>query len=105
MQSFTDPETLWLDLTNLALGIVTLACLVIVGKSIVQEVYVRVRNRVLVHADDHAMLAPGLGLTMADGGEPIKKRGNVFNLRASKRAQTPDKGSDEDSPNIIRSDN
>ena len=69
MFNFFDPETFWLNVTNLGLGIVTLICCLILAAGIVQEVVVRIRARVAVNADDHAFALPNLGLTMADGGE------------------------------------
>ena len=83
--NWSDPQTFWLNATNLALGIVVLACLVVVGVALFQEV---VRRRAESAAldremndlvagygpDGHAMPVPGLGLTMADGGEPLPRR-------------------------------
>jgi hypothetical protein len=74
-----DPETFWLNVTNLALGLVTLAALLALGYAIGREVIERVRARATVPAteDAHSFLHPELGLTMADGGEPLKKeKGN-----------------------------
>jgi hypothetical protein len=83
--NFSDPQTLWLNLTNVALGVVTLACLLVVGYSILLEVRERAQRRAAAGAgvdremrdligsfDDHAMHLPELGLTMADGGEKIE---------------------------------
>jgi hypothetical protein len=80
----TDSEVLWLNVMNGALGVVVLiCCLVVLGAIVYQFTSVRrerERNvkaadremRDLVRArDPHAFDAPGLGLTMADGGEPI----------------------------------
>ena len=68
-----DPETFWLNVTNIALGIATLVCFAVVGWGIVSEVAERLRKRAgsLLAADDHAFLTPGLGLTMADGGKKL----------------------------------
>ncbi len=65
-----DPKTFWLNLTNIALGVVTLLCFVAVGWGVLVEAFKRLRQRAgaAVHADDHAFAVPGLGLTMADGG-------------------------------------
>lgn len=63
-------ETFWLDLTNIALGVVTLACVGVVGFGVVQELLPRLRNR-FAGEDDHALLTPDLGLTMADGGRRV----------------------------------
>lgn len=71
-----DPDMLWLNVTNIALGIVTLICCGAVAYAIVKEAVVRAAERrearqavAGAHADDHAFPVPGLGLTMADGGE------------------------------------
>jgi uncharacterized membrane protein YcjF (UPF0283 family) len=71
----TDPETFWLNTTNIALGAVTLICIVAVVSVVFREVLQRVRSRVraTVHADDHAFAHPELGLTMADGGERLDR--------------------------------
>jgi hypothetical protein len=82
------PDTLWLNLTNIALGIVTLICLVAVGRVVFQEVMSRVRARVpRYQTDPHAAFVPELGLTMADGGTPV------------------DEDPHTDPPNIQRSEN
>jgi hypothetical protein len=82
--NWSDPQTMWLNLTNLALGVVTLACVLVVGYSVLLEVRERARRRAaaagLDHEmrelmgafDDHAMHLPELGLTMADGGEKLE---------------------------------
>jgi hypothetical protein len=104
MELFNDPETLWLNLTNLGLGAITIVCLAVVGRAVFLDILVRARNRALAKADDHAMMVPGLGLTMADGGEPIAKEGQndvPKGLRSFRRAGQPD----EDPPNIVRSEN
>ena len=71
MFDFSDPQTFWLNVTNLALGAVTLICCVVLGTSVVVELLARLRQHahVPVSADDHAFVMPELGLTMADGGE------------------------------------
>jgi hypothetical protein len=79
--NWSDPETYWLNVTNLALGIVVLLCVAAVAFGVLQELYARRRLRTtgldremkdLVSSfDGHAFDVPGLGLTMADGGEPL----------------------------------
>jgi len=70
---FFDPETMWLNITNLALGILTLLALLAIVWGIVAEVVERLRARVRVpEADDHLLAVPGLGLTMADGGSKLE---------------------------------
>lgn len=67
----------WLTMTNAMLGIVTLVCVVVVVfgvfQTVMDKVRARARSRRVFVYDDHAMAVPELGLTMADGGEPIDK--------------------------------
>jgi hypothetical protein len=96
MFDFNDPNTFWLNVTNIALGLITLICCVAVGRGLYQEIIVRLKKRVQVSADDHVFSVTGLGITMADGGERLdkktKKRDN--NVPAQ-----------DDEPNIFRSEN
>jgi hypothetical protein len=82
-----DPSTYWLTITNIALGVVTLICIVAVGVGIVQELAARARKRaalrkldaevadlVASYSDGHAFDIPSLGVTMADGGEELGKK-------------------------------
>jgi hypothetical protein len=64
------PDTFWLDFTNIALGLVTLVCVVAVLAGVASEIGHRLVQRRKL-ADDHAFETPELGLTMADGGERI----------------------------------
>ncbi len=66
------PETLWLNFTNIALGLVTLVCVIVVLAGVVHELGHRLSHRKSL-ADDHAFRTPELGLTMADGGERIDR--------------------------------
>lgn len=76
--NWNDPQTLWLNYTNLGLGIVVLACIAVAGYAFFVEIAARVRKtspdvdaRVRDLIDSaHAFHTPELGLTMADGGEP-----------------------------------
>lgn len=70
---FTYDEAFWLNVTNLVLGIATLACLVVIGYAVLKDIRERVRARATESGkeDDHAFVIDGLGLTMADGGEKI----------------------------------
>lgn len=70
-----DPRTLWLNITNLALGIVTVVCFLVVGWGVAEEVVARVRKRwgLARDADDHAFVVPILGATMADGGDKVSE--------------------------------
>lgn len=96
MFNFNDPNTVWLNVTNLVLGLVTLICCVAVGRGVYLDVRERLRKRVHVSLDDHAFFMPDLGITMADGGERLdgnlKRRGN--------NSKAP-----EDEENIFRSEN
>ena len=83
--NWSDPQTFWLNVTNAGLGLVVLACCIAVGIGVVQELAARrrkatvrdldgeVRDLVAGYGDTHAFHVPGLGLTMADGGERIDK--------------------------------
>lgn len=71
---WSDPDTFWLNLTNIGLGLVTLACCGAVAYAIGREFLVRLLHRAgkLAHEpelDDHTFRVPELGLTMADGGK------------------------------------
>jgi len=69
MFDWVNGETLWI-LMNRILGIVALACGIVVSLDIVRGVRLQIKARQqLVPLDDHAFDLPGLGLTMADGGE------------------------------------
>lgn len=82
----SDPSTYWLTLTNAGLGVVVLVCCIAVAAGVVQELAERRRKRaadrqldrevadlVASFQDGHAFHTPGLGITMADGGEQLKK--------------------------------
>ena len=73
MFDWSDPNTFWLNVTDIVLGLVTLACVAFVGQAAFREVYARLARRVAIHAhqDSHSLALPELGLTMADGGEPM----------------------------------
>ena len=82
----SDPSTYWLTFTNIALGVVTLICCAAIAAGVLQEIAVRRKKRAalaqldtevasLVHSfGGHAFDVPGLGVTMADGGEELKKK-------------------------------
>jgi hypothetical protein len=72
MDGAAGSETLWLNFTNIALGLVTLVCVIVVAAGVVHELAHRLsRGKKL--ADDHAFETPELGVTMADGGERIDR--------------------------------
>lgn len=78
--------TMWLNITNFALGIVTLIALLVVFFAVGWDLLLRkvkaparidLRNidadlQALLHGGSHSLSVPGLGLTMADGGEKIE---------------------------------
>jgi hypothetical protein len=67
------PDTFWLNFVNIALGLVTLACVVAIAAGVLRELGHRAtQSKKLV--DDHAFDVPGLGVTMADGGERIEEK-------------------------------
>jgi hypothetical protein len=80
--------TFWLNMTNFALGIITLLALVVVFGAVGWDLLVlKVHNarklrsadlnsfdedlRAMLHGS-HSLSVPGLGLTMADGGERVE---------------------------------
>jgi hypothetical protein len=71
MTNWSDPQTLWLNIVNALLGIVTIAMLLVVVGVVVHDLLLKWR---MAHAaarelEPHTYFAPALGLTMADGGE------------------------------------
>ena len=83
----SDPSTLWLTITNAALGVVVLICCVAVAIGVFQEVAARrkkatvmskidheVTDLVAAFQDGHTFHLPQLGVTMADGGEELGKK-------------------------------
>ncbi|MBZ5575435.1 MAG: hypothetical protein LAP40_02615 [Acidobacteriia bacterium] len=82
-----DPSTYWLTMTNLALGVVVLICCGAVAFGVLQELIARKRKRAAestldrevadlaaTYTGGHAFHLPGLGVTMADGGEELNKK-------------------------------
>lgn len=68
---WSDPEALWLNVTNAVLGIVTIGALLAVLGAAAIEVWGRMKKRTVVAKDFRVLHVPDLGLTMADGGEKI----------------------------------
>jgi hypothetical protein len=89
-------ETLWLTLTNVGLGIVTVACIIAVGVVVTKEIYAGVRSKVRIPQlqDDHSFMLGDLGITMADGGKRIDEKEQMLKY---------DQNNDES--NIQRSEN
>jgi hypothetical protein len=67
-------DVFWLNFTNIALGLVTLACVLAILGGVANELLHRRQRRARATEDDHAFATPGLGVTMADGGERIDER-------------------------------
>lgn len=76
MLEWGDPETFWLNVTNVVLGLVTLTALAALVGAVFVEVLERVRKRVASAIEDaHTLPVPALGMTMADGGEKLDTEG------------------------------
>lgn len=79
-----DNWVFWLNVTNIALGVVVLLAAALVAYGVVWELAIRRKKvRRLAHVDaemqamlqnefPHHLAVPELGLTMADGGEQVK---------------------------------
>ncbi len=72
MYGANGPDTFWLDFTNIALGLVTLVCVLAIAAGVMRELVDRRRQHAAA-ADDHAFATPELGVTMADGGKLIDR--------------------------------
>jgi len=76
--------TFWLNMTNAALGVITVLALLVVLGAAGWEVWARMARkaratgalggplRAMLEAEPHSLSVPGLGLTMADGGERVE---------------------------------
>jgi len=74
----------WLNMTNIALGVVIILALVLVFGTAARELWARwahqaratstvdAKLRMKLHAASHSLSVPELGLTMADGGERVE---------------------------------
>jgi hypothetical protein len=77
----TDPSAYWLNFMNIGLGLIVLICCGAVAFGVVQELAARRKKAaklagidrevadLVASYDGHTFDLPGLGLTMADGGE------------------------------------
>ncbi len=83
IESVREAEMFWLNATNIALGLVVLVCAGVIAVSVVRAIWARMRTMSEIEqdmqqfnqaGDTHAFQVPGLGMTMADGGEPVRKR-------------------------------
>lgn len=98
MSELFNPETGWLNATNAILGIAVLICLFAVGRVVLAELRALAvkRARASLATDDHTFDLATLGITMADGGEPI----NEMAIKPKRPS-----GESDEPQNIIRSDN
>jgi len=79
-----DDWVFWLNLTNIALGLVVVLAVLVTAYGLVWELASRLKkHRSLTKLDEelkvmmqgefaHGLPVQGLGMTMADGGEPAK---------------------------------
>jgi hypothetical protein len=68
----------WLNGTNALLGIVCAVAMVAIGGALFHDILLKVREKAASRRfafDSHTMHVPELGLTMADGGEPVDEHG------------------------------
>ena len=77
---WNNPTTLWLNLTNAGLGLFVLGSVAVLIGAIALELVEKFRASLRQGAmqmqaglGSHAIHTPELGLTMADGGEPVEK--------------------------------
>jgi hypothetical protein len=81
--NWSDPQTFWLNMTNLGLGLVALIAVLAIGYGIVWDLMEKRQASRRVDGEmkrmlagmEHAFHSPELGMTMADGGEPEQKPG------------------------------
>ncbi|HWC00890.1 MAG TPA: hypothetical protein VG672_29490 [Bryobacteraceae bacterium] len=71
-----DPQTFWLNVTNTALGLIVVVCCLVVAAGIIRELAERRHKRARAAADLDRELhdlvnSYQIGMTMADGGEPL----------------------------------
>ncbi|MGB7435517.1 MAG: hypothetical protein WBR26_15015 [Candidatus Acidiferrum sp.] len=74
----------WLNVTNIALGVIVVLAVLLVAYGVVWELVIRHKKQsgvndvnaemqAMLHNDfGHSLTVPELGLTMADGGEHVK---------------------------------
>jgi hypothetical protein len=81
------PDTTWLTITNVALGLLTFAAIAAVAWGIWMDVRSRAALKAPVRQprreDDHTFAIGELGLTMADGGVKENRIERPLNLRAT----------------------
>jgi hypothetical protein len=76
-----NPEAFWLDVTNAALGVMCLVCILALAWGVARDLAERwSKSPTRQLRGSHAFDDPLLGATMADGGEP--RHGKVDRDRA-----------------------
>ena len=70
---WSDPETFWLNMTNAGLGLIVLACVLLIGFGLVRDILTKRTRRSVPALDAHGAWVAGLGWTAADGGEKVNK--------------------------------
>jgi hypothetical protein len=71
MLNFSD-DTMWLNVTNIALGVVVVVACLVVARVFAAELIEKFRTSFATqHSPAHELFVSDLGLTMADGGERI----------------------------------
>jgi hypothetical protein len=74
MLNFTD-DTMWLNVTNIALGVVVVVACLVVARVFAAELIEKLRTSFATqHSPAHELFVSDLGLTMADGGERIDNK-------------------------------
>jgi hypothetical protein len=75
---WSNPETLWINVTNLAMGLFVLLALVGMAWAFVGDLRdkskANAQQRPAAGLSAHTFFEPELGLTMADGGEPQQSK-------------------------------
>lgn len=71
----SNSEVFWLNVTNVALGVICLVCILALGWGVARDLAARwrhapVRRSAETHVFDDALL----GMTMADGGQPRRRK-------------------------------
>lgn len=67
------PDTRWIDLANVILGVACAGCFMVMVIAAIAELMLRLKNpnHPYLHNPDGSFDVPGLGRTMADGGEEL----------------------------------
>lgn len=71
MFDLSDPATRWLNITNIGLGVLVLVCWTLLVVGVARELVKR-RKRRLAPVLNLQEFQPELGVTMADGGQPVE---------------------------------